>query len=76
MEWLPIETAPKDKDILALGHYFYPDDKHPTIFYRVGSIENGKFVDEEGAHHISFFNHWMPLPPPPSIQLEDAKESE
>lgn len=64
MEWLPIETAPKDCDFLA-----YEDG-----FFYVGSMgweENGVPVWWNGDHRIEP-THWMPLPNPPAPHNTDA----
>jgi hypothetical protein len=56
-QWLPIESAPIDEDILG-----WNDD---------GDILMGKFTDGyfESNAKIYFIQKWMPLPQPPEEQV-------
>lgn len=52
MQWQPIETAPKDNDILvwfdhAADPYFNPDDPHKLTAYAAWA-EGGDFLAGEG----------------------------
>jgi hypothetical protein len=62
MEWKPIETAPRDCQILLCKIYNDGD----------ASISAGEWVDEIGGFDMMgytwhmFPTHWMPLPEPPN----------
>ena len=69
VEWLPIETAPKDGTKILLyglcwGEIEYGRDAPDIV---VGEYNNGHFVLSEGECYIVYVKatHWMPLPPPP-----------
>ncbi|RKD69022.1 Lar family restriction alleviation protein [Rhizobium sp. WW_1] len=71
-----MDAAPKDRQFLAFGHYFYPGDKNPTIYTMIAEISLGDpewpYRTSEGTHRRGFFSHWRPLPPPPSIRSSDT----
>lgn len=56
MEWMPIETAPKQTDVLVWKK-------------AIGKQAVAEFVDEEWFDDCGALNakptHWMPLPQPP-----------
>lgn len=64
MDWLPIESAPRDGDILV----YVPESNEQFVAYwhkRFGAwvyaaTESGVRVFTKSA------THWQPLPPPPS----------
>lgn len=70
-EWMPIESAPGDTDILAWG---------PKIGALV--VSRGEYLDRpfvwstlDGPnYHSEVFTHWMPLPAPPSHNAETTAE--
>lgn len=71
MEWLPIETAPRD------GTRFLAFWKHGGhviirwINYGSGSFTNGNSDPKFGIpeqYGADWFSHWMPLPTPPSLR--------
>lgn len=56
-EWQPIETAPRDIQLLAACI------KHKSVFITRWDAVHSRF---DGEHHCSGKpTHWMPLPPPP-----------
>jgi hypothetical protein len=62
MEWMPIETAPKDQSMFIWG-YWKGDRFSIGLSYLSVSGEN---LDAYGGGDVSrFATHWMPLPPPP-----------
>ena len=63
-EWLPIETAPKDRDTRLLG--FIPSYREPVQFIAWGG---GRWWDAgiwEPLAKDQQPTHWTPLPPPPA----------
>ena len=56
MKWQPIETAPKDADVLL-----YLDDDH---WIEQGWQEDGKWKTYSG--YLYNPKYWMPLPEPPT----------
>lgn len=73
-EWQPIETAPKETEILVgryvdkewricqSGHYYEPGnylENEPPGWFWSCDWDNGSVTDDEGP------THWMPLPEPP-----------
>lgn len=67
MEWQPIETAPKDKDILVFvsdGEYSQVDIANWQEYYPDGfNWAAARCVD--GLHLGGTVTNWMPLPEPP-----------
>ncbi len=57
--WLPIETAPKDTDVLVVVDYSFRAIR-VAHFYR----DNSWRIVDAGADTIRP-THWMPLPAPP-----------
>jgi len=55
MSWLPIETAPRCKDVLVRSEI-------GTL--HVAANHHGKW-ECWWLHEINNPTHWMPLPPPP-----------
>lgn len=73
MEWKPIETAPKDKNLL-LGWRSAEGVGHVGEGYWAkgfeGSVDEPPFPAGWSIPSQNYFNcllptHWMPLPPPP-----------
>jgi hypothetical protein len=61
-EWQPIETAPRDTDVLlALWAYGIPGGER---YYQVAQSTDGEHWTTECAP-IWKPTHWMPLPLPP-----------
>ena len=79
MEWLPIETAPKDG--IAFIGYKKVTDKNWVIAAMYFSDGDFKMVEfNEGNYENTYHpTHWMPLPTPPvndenkSIDTEQTK---
>jgi len=69
MEWQPIETAPKDCDILLAlsGGNSYSEMPVTVLghFYASGMWGNCWEFDGERTIPIEGASHWMPLPAPP-----------
>ena len=68
MKWEPIETAPKDRDVLLWWPYW---SRRPTIGYWKHTrwmAENAlqDSVGDSGPQPT----HWMPLPDPPTDGAE------
>lgn len=63
MEWQPIETAPKYKDILLIG-------SGGTQVVGYWDDDDGWVCDYRGKGNFNYVDatHWMPLPNPPSAQ--------
>lgn len=65
-EWQPIETAPKDREILVA------DARTADGFMQVVEWEHeakGDWkwaVKDGGRHHVNCFTHWADLPKPPA----------
>lgn len=62
-QWRPIETAPKDEEILV-----WNKEMKSRAWTVIWSDEYGAFVSSQT--HFLFkgdFTHWMPLPKPPSV---------
>jgi Protein of unknown function (DUF551) len=60
-EWQPIETAPKDENLLMACLH---DDKKPNLGWHIEvcSINSYEPLDDQ---YSNCFTHWMPLPKPP-----------
>lgn len=63
--WQPIETAPKDEDVLL----YLPDDGETEV--AVGHEAEGNWYPQDvstlGGRPFPFQpTHWQPLPPPPT----------
>lgn len=77
MKWEPIETAPKDQDILLYGWdqmlvgYWEPSTAPDLVAHDghrwAGSEWCWKAV-EGGTLHKDAVTHWMPLPPAPEVK--------
>lgn len=69
MNWLPIETAPKDEtEILLYGRLH--GDEHMRSGFWGSEPDDGNWYDHEAASHslpaLGFApTHWMPLPEAP-----------
>ena len=68
-EWQPIETAPKDGR-LVLIRTAAGDEWAGTFTAHWSRHSNGWFYSDHRTHPRP--THWMPLPPAPSRQKEDA----
>lgn len=71
MDWLPIETAPKDEPVLLFG-MTVPGSKmvrfkKPVVFSGYWSDIDGIWCAHGSHWNGPFFEptHWMPLPEPP-----------
>jgi len=68
-EWQPIETAPKDDDVLVLIRYsngYSIDIANWQEYYPKGFYwASARCVD--GLHIRGNVTHWMPLPEPPTL---------
>jgi hypothetical protein len=60
--WEPIDTAPKDAEVLVFGIEGYPG---PPDRIWIASWSIDKWV-EPGDGRTIYPTHWMPLPNPPS----------
>src|ERR1700749_4051550 len=64
-DWQPIETAPKDKNILM---WWRPIDNNEwaesVVIGSVASSEEGKWWNSQRAEYQNLWHitHWMPLP--------------
>lgn len=69
-DWQPIETAPKDKEILALSPA-WGDGRRPILlrWFKYNGSENWR--DWDADPH--FPTHWMPIPELPPIQRQDEE---
>lgn len=70
-EWLPIESAPKDQEIVVSG--FKYNDEKAGRFFSVAVWDVDGWGDAGGhGEHLYPPTHWIPLPSPPN----NAKVSE
>jgi hypothetical protein len=58
MEWMPIETAPKDRTYVLAGHL---DGSMSVVFWNGFAWDDGDYNS-----NMNWFTHWMPLPAPPT----------
>lgn len=58
MEWQPIETAPKDEDILC---FMEPDEVRVMIF----DTDDGEWWSVFEGAIVGMPSHWMNIPEPP-----------
>ena len=74
MEWLPIETAPKDGTRILVGREGYPrkSGKTPVNVVRWMRVKHGSQTSTRKVWHLARGvqlpyapTHWMPLPSPP-----------
>jgi hypothetical protein len=56
-DWKPIETAPRDRKRVLLGH---KDGSMMVGFWNGSAWDDGDFMSFE-----DWPTHWMPLPEPP-----------
>ncbi|MCA3378059.1 MAG: DUF551 domain-containing protein [Roseomonas sp.] len=79
-KWQPIETAPKDRKRVILGH---PDHEAVMGVWRKAHPWEGLFNANEDFYHWALNEedmygfdfeptHWMPLPEPPADAVEAA----
>ena len=71
MEWQPIETAPKGREVLV---YIEDFNKVTTAWFCVntGLWPHDEAYTEDGeACNVGLPTHWMPLPEPPKEQGEN-----
>lgn len=69
-EWQPIETAPRDKDEIAI---LICNARHArqmrVAYWDIEAAEPYKWAVEDAErgfnHHRDWPTHWMPLPPDP-----------
>lgn len=61
-EWQPIETAPKDGDILVWGPHGHG---HMVVFWGTSSGPEFPWGTLDGTAYPEVFTYWMPLPEPP-----------
>ena len=71
MEWMPIETAPKDGTlILACYSGAYACNGFAPVSVRWGTYHPNAKGNEEWrdcvGHKTPMITHWMPLPKPPA----------
>jgi hypothetical protein len=64
MEWLPIESAPKDPEIPILA-YCPEFGGAPIIIILEWFHERWEDIDSSECHPT----HWMPLPAPPKVAV-------
>lgn len=60
MEWLPIESAPKDGGTVLLW-------ADPEVFIASKRADDGTWWDGDWDWRIPA-THWMPLPEPPQLE--------
>lgn len=71
-EWQPIETAPNEDGLLHIRGLwvFSAKNRKPLYFDAVaGYLECGDFLAADGddpGWRTEDYDHWMPLPPPPT----------
>lgn len=68
MNWQPIETVPKDREIIVCGRYAPPCivswNKAERDF--CATFQDEWVRNDEGDYHFSGpLSHWMELPTPP-----------
>lgn len=72
VEWMPIETAPKDGTrIWAIGNN--GGDREGGVHYVECLFERNNWRENSHEAPFSFLTHWMPLPNPPAALLEQSK---
>ena len=64
MNWKPIETAPKDQDLLL----WWDDEIIPGYLYCGISEGDIGFVKNIDVHLMGQPTHWMPRPEPPQCR--------
>jgi len=82
MEWISVKEKTPDnfQEVIIYAKGSYQHYPHVIVVaeYHLNANEYNQYdleVDEYCQPTVGV-THWMPLPPPPSTQLEDAKESE
>jgi hypothetical protein len=71
MEWMPIETAPRDGTAIwaCFGPHYDTNGFLPVSVrwrnYHPNAKGKEAFRDHTGAK-CEYLTHWMPLPPPPT----------
>ena len=58
-EWKPIETAPKDREIILAGRWSLTGN---------WEVKTGQFLVTRWPFVGSGATHWMPLPSPPDAK--------
>lgn len=75
-QWQPIDTAPKNKNILIIGGKIKTqlDEEWDCNYPVIASGSKGHFLVAHGCYYDTWVynpTHWMPLPQPPKGQDDD-----
>jgi len=66
MEWMPIETAPKDESVIILGFTPHPRmEGSRRVFEGRWNFAQQTWTSVNGFLLFTGATDWMPLPPPP-----------
>ena len=64
MKWQPIETAPRDKEIIVYGACNFPKSQCCGKFCHIMRIAEVFDANDPEVKKLNI-THWMPLPDPP-----------
>ena len=74
MDWLLIETVPKDGSLILLANNINDEYAVADCYFEGCLLDANQFVTSDGS--VFRATHWMPIPEPPqSLSASDSADS-